>query len=52
MGAQYFPQLLYVLGGKEEEDILAVLKEHYEDRYDDFKKILVDSGITTYLDIN
>ena len=38
--------------GKEEEDILAVLKEHYEDRYDDFKKILVDSGITTYLDIN
>ena len=52
VGAQYFPQLLYVLGGKEEEDILAVLKEHYEDRYDDFKKILVDSGITTYLDVN
>lgn len=45
--ARYVPQLLYLLGGREEDDLFAVLKDRYEDRYDDFKKILVDSGIVT-----
>jgi SMP-30/Gluconolactonase/LRE-like region len=50
--ARYVPQLLYLLGGREEDDLFAVLKDRYEDRYDDFKKILVDSGIVTDLHVD